>query len=160
MVPSVLEEEAGSRPLGLDRSGSLGRSACRRLSSGISRPQPLEDVPDHACESFVPHELAPGRCSDALAGDVVGGRPESTGDDDGIRMLRSVREDADHPIYVVPHRHMTMDVDADAGENLRDVLGIRVGNLAEQELRPDPDDLCVHAARLDSSFSRLPSKKY
>ena len=156
----MLEEEAGSRSLRLDRSCSFREVGLSEVVLRHLPPEPLEDVPDHPCETFVPHELAPGRRCDALAGDVVGGRPEPTGDDHGVRMLRRIREDIDHPIEVVPDRYMAMHVDTYAGEDLRDVLGIRVRDLAEEKLRPDPDDLCVHASRLASSLARLPSKKY
>jgi hypothetical protein len=39
---------------------------------------------------------------------------------------------------------MVEDVDADVGQSLRDVLGVGVGDLAEKDLGPDPDDFGPH----------------
>ena len=47
-------------------------------------------------------------------------------------------------VLVVPHGLVVHDVDADLGQPLGDPLRVRVGDLAEEDLGPDPDDLRPH----------------
>ena len=72
----------------------------------------------------------------------VGPSPPQTTHDVGARGREAQR--LDDPLQVVADRLVVHDVDADLGEPLRHPLRVRVGDLAEQQLRADRDDLCPH----------------
>ena len=78
-----------------------------------------------------------------LLGQVVAGRPQTAGGDQDIRPALGDLHAVPQAAGVVPHHGLVADVDADAGEQLGHVPGVGVGDMAQQQLRTDGEDLGV-----------------
>ena len=82
---------------------------------------------------------------DGLAGDVVLRGTEAAGHDDGVGPAEGLLQGGDDALGVVAHLGGVVDVDAGIGEGSGDGRRVGVVDLAEQQLRPDGEDLSAHA---------------
>ena len=57
---------------------------------------------------------------------------------------RALADGLGQPIEVVADDGLEVDVDAERGQARRDVRGVRVDDLAEQDLGADGEDFCLH----------------
>ncbi len=92
------------------------------------------------------HEGHTRQLGDRVAGDVVLGRTEPAAHQHHVGARGGESERRDDPLLVVADGLVVHDVHADLGETLRHPLGVRVGDLPEQQLGADRDDLRSHDA--------------
>ena len=81
----------------------------------------------------------PGDLGHRLPGQVVLGRPDTPGEDDGVGTAEGVPDRRDESVEVVPDRHLEMGIESLLGEPGPDESSIGVGDLPDQELGPDCD---------------------
>ena len=122
-----------------------GTSAWRRLLSGMSpRPYPANFSREQRFDLGVADHRKVEQPRDRIPRQVVLGRPEPAGHQHDVGSVERHAEHLDDPGDVVADRLMMQDVHADRGEPFGDPPGVRVGDLTEQQLGPDADDLCPH----------------
>jgi hypothetical protein len=92
-------------------------------------------------------ERPPERLGDPVPGDVVAGRAQAAGEDDHVGSGQREADGLGDPAHVVPHRLLVEDVDPDVRQAGRDLCGVGVHDLAEEDLGSDPDDLGSHPGR-------------
>ena len=81
--------------------------------------------------------------------EVVLGRPEPAGHEHDVGPTERDLQHLDDPRDVVADRLVVQDVDPDRGEPFGDPPRVGVGDLTEQQLGPDADDLGPHVSRPD-----------
>ena len=99
-------------------------------------------------------ELEARERGDRLARQVILGRTEPSGDEHHVRPRGSEPERSDDALDVVTDRLSEQHVDADPREPLRHPPGVRIGDLPEQELGPDREDLGPYHDGLTATASR------
>ena len=80
-----------------------------------------------------------------LLGEVVGRGPQSAGGDDDIRPAPGDVQRLPQTARVIPHHRLPINIDAVLAEPLGDHLTVGIGDLAQQQLRPNGQQLTVHA---------------
>ena len=93
--------------------------------------------------------LLADRLGDRLARDVVLRRSQPAGAEHDLRAPPRLRDQIDQPLAVVADLVHVEQVDAHRRQALRDVLGVRVENLAHEDFGADGDDFCSHACILE-----------
>ena len=92
---------------------------------------------------FIPLQLqAEGLCQRVL-GQVIAGGAQPAGGDDDVRPLLRYFNALLKPAGVVAHHRVIEHIDADACQRLGNISRIRVGDVAQQQLRPDGNDFGV-----------------
>src|SRR6185503_2508440 len=81
---------------------------------------------------------------DRLAGQVVLRRAEAAGRYDEVRTTERTVQDLAAPCRVVPDGGDKQTVNSEIGEARRQVLRVRIHDLAEEQLGPDGEDLGAH----------------
>jgi hypothetical protein len=120
-----------------------------RLAQVVVRHRPSGAREFRAEEAF---DLGPDDHRDVqergerVTGHVVLGRSEAAGHEDHVGPLGGFGEDLDDALEIVAHDAMVQDVDADLREALRHPTRVLVGDLTEQQLGSDGDDLGPHPA--------------
>ena len=79
-----------------------------------------------------------------LLGQIVQRGAEAAGRDDDVRALLGFAHDTLQTSRVVADDGLVIYVDAQLGQTLRDELRIGVDDVAQQDLRADGDEFCVH----------------
>ena len=106
------------------------------------------------------HQLQAEALRQDLFGQVVAGGAKTSRCDDDVRAGFGDLHAGAEPLGVIPHHGVILDVNADAGEHLRYVTGIGVGDMSQKNLRPDGDDFSVirsHGSCLLIILSRYPN---
>ena len=108
---------------------------------------------------FIPLQLqAEGLCQRVL-GQVIAGGAQPAGGDDDVRPLLRYFNALLKPAGVVAHHRVIEHIDADACQRLGNISCIRVGDVAQQQLRSDGDNLgvvdSVHGCSPTGMCSRL-----
>ena len=80
--------------------------------------------------------------TDGLLGQVVVGGAKTAGGDDDIRPLPGDVQRFLQPPGVVPHHGVPEDIDPQARQGFGQLLGVGVGDVAEEQLGAHGDDLC------------------
>src|SRR5207248_4316619 len=111
----------------------------RRSSAG----EPLAQL---ALEPGIDRGLLTQRGSDRLACEVIFGRSEAAGAHDQVRPAERPLDRLAAPRQVVADGGDKEEVDAQAGEALREVLSVGVDDLSEQKLGTYGENLCAHAS--------------
>ena len=93
--------------------------------------------------------------ADRLLGEIVIGGAKATGEDQQVRPLLGDGYRFLQPLGVVAHHGVVQHIHAHGGQRLRQLLRIRVGDVAQQQLGTHGDDLCVIGHRI-TSFDDLP----
>src|SRR5207302_3964902 len=88
--------------------------------------------------------------------DVVRGGPDAARRQDDLRAAEGLAEGGRHPGEVIPDGRLVVEVEPDRGEMPGDDGGVGVNDLAEEELRADGQDFCLHHASRTRNDSRLP----
>ena len=102
------------------------------------------------------HEWHAGELGDRVASDVVLGRPEPSADEHHVGARRREPQRLDDPPLVVADGLVMGDVDADRSELLGHPLGVGVGDLAEQQLGADRQDVSSHSSTPATLAARCP----
>ena len=134
-----------------------GTSAWRALLSAMLRPR----EPKMAA---IVSTMASSRSSGTFITAAMASRvmsswvgPEPTAHDHPVGAGQRGAQRQDDAGLVVAHRLVEVGVDAGGGELLADPGGVGVGDLAEEQLGPDGDDLDPHPARLRWRRARAPA---
>ena len=94
---------------------------------------------------------------DGVTGDVVFGGAEAAGAEDEVGALQGgLHEFAEARLVIADLVHV-VEVDAERGQALGDVVGVGVLDVGEEDFGADGDDLCAHAVPplAASPFDRL-----
>src|SRR5205823_5706001 len=91
--------------------------------------------------------------------DVVLRRSEPASGDDHIGPGQGQAERVGDPLLVVADGLMVQDIDADLRQSLGYPLRIAVGDLAQEDLGSDADDLGLHPAALSSDLPQRPGPR-
>ncbi len=91
-------------------------------------------------------EFEPEGFADDLFGEVVVGGPQTTGGDDEVGARFGKAQNVGQATDVVADDRMVIEVDPEFGEALGNILRVGVGDLAEQKLGADGNDLSSHFA--------------
>ncbi len=130
---------------GHDGAGSLWDVG---LLEVVLRHGPAGEAPEllaeHHLQLRTPHERDPGHERDRLAREIVLRRAQTAGHEHDVGARGRERQGLRDAVDVVPHRLVMQDVDPDGGQLLGHPPGVRVRDLAEEQLRADRDDLCPH----------------
>ena len=123
------------------------------LRHGPARPG--EVGPNGLQDVRVELELSAEGLADGLLGQVVVGGAQAPGGDDDVRPAAGDVQGVRQALGVVPHHRVVVDGDPQGAEALGDDLGVQVGDVAQQELGADGDQLrgVVHRG---ASFSLPP----
>jgi hypothetical protein len=127
-----------ARPL---RHVGLDEVRLRHLPS-----QPQELLAEEVLDLLPSLQAESQRRGQPLAGDVVAGGSQAARGDHHVGPGERQAEGLGDALLVVPNGPVMEHVHADLGQPLGDPLGVRVGDLAEQDLGADADDLRVHEA--------------
>ena len=92
---------------------------------------------------------AEGR-GDRFGGEVVGRGAEATGGDQHPAAASRLAQHGDQALAVVSHHGLALVADAQGSQLLRQPAGIAIGDVAEQQLRADAEDLSATAHRWES----------
>ena len=122
--------------------GHVGLAQVVRRHVPAAGPEQRRDVLD---ELLPPLQLDAQELGDRLAGHVVLGGSEPAAHDDRVGIIEHLAHRADHPAQVVADLAVLHRVDADRGELLADPRGVRIDDLAEQELGADREDVSPHS---------------
>ena len=90
------------------------------------------------------HERDARERRDRVAGDVVLGRAQTAADEHDVGAGGGEPERLDDPVEVVADRLVVRDVHAGGGELFGHPPRVRIGDLPEQQLGADRDDLGPH----------------
>ncbi|HAY14817.1 MAG TPA: hypothetical protein DCY02_10165 [Armatimonadetes bacterium] len=93
---------------------------------------------------LVSHHRAPQHLGDGVASEVILGRPEPANGDDHLRPALGQVQGLHQSALVIAHGLPVAMVDAPLGQPLPQGGGVGVHRVAEQQLRTDRDDFCVH----------------
>jgi hypothetical protein len=149
------EARRGAARLGDDRRPrryvGLARVVGRHLA-----PACLEEGGDGRHHLLVALEGHVHDLGDGVARDVVLGGPEAPADDHAVGARQRGAQRAHDPGVIVADGLVEVRVHARRGHLLAEPHRVGVGDLAEQQLRADGDDLDPHAAR--PCRARRPSK--
>ena len=146
------------------RSGAAGignrlaRGNDRRLLDvllGHPPPAALEEVAQVSFQFRHDVGLFAHRFGDRVAGDIVLGRSQSTGENDHVGAAPGRLDQLDQTIPVVADLVHEVEVDAHRRQALSHVVGVRVEDFAHQDLGADADDLRPHVALVSLCFASL-----
>ena len=123
----------------------------------VPAPRP-EEPGDELDDGRVALERHVHHRGDGVAGDVVVGGTEPAAHDHAVGAGQGAAQGQDDPGLVVAHRLVEVGVHARRGQLLPEPGRVGVGDLAEEELGPDGDDLDPHPAARWAA--RRPSMTY
>ena len=97
--------------------------------------------PDVLQNIFVQHQLLAEGRTDGLLGQIVVGRTQAACGENDVGPVPGNVQSLPQALRVVPHYRVPEDVDAQGGQALREHLGVGVGDVTQQDLCADGDDL-------------------
>ena len=135
-------ERVRQGPRGWDEPGLLAVAlGHRRAASG----EPRSEL---GLERRIDRRRLLERPGDRFAGEVVLGRPEPAGADDEVAPLDRPADGRRRPAEVVPDGGHVEEIDAQARQPPGQVGGIRVHDLAQQQLGANGEQLSAHLGHL------------
>ena len=94
------------------------------------------------------HQGRPEGSSDRLGGEVVGRGAQATGGDQHTATPSRGLQLADQALAVIAHHQLAVMGNAQGGELLSDPAGVAVGDVAQQQLGADTENLSRHRRRV------------
>ena len=144
LLPDRADEAGrGTDPL-LDHRGPGGHLGLPGVVGGHLAASRDEHRSDPIENRLIEHKLHVHHGRDRLARDVVLCRPEPTADYNGVRAGKGGSQREHDALEVVADLGLEVTVDPRAGELLADPAGIRVDDLAEEQLGSDRQDFSPH----------------
>ena len=142
---SLLDQEARRRSdRVVDRLGAGGKVGLASVVLGRSPAEPGEPFLDLLPQVLVENGPDPAGFGRGLAGRIIDGRTEAAGGDDDGRPPECFPDRLGDAQRVVPDGRRAIEVDAGGAQAAGDRPGIRVEDVAEQQLGADRDDLGCH----------------
>lgn len=152
---ALLKGAAGGRAGGVGEDGAVFRQP--RLLEVILRHGDmhggLEEAADDGLDLRVVDELPAEALRHHGFRQVIVGGAEAAGGDDDVCPLSGDGQDLPEALRIVPHHGVVADADAQGVELLGEVLGVGVGDAAQQQLRANGDDLGGVMEHRDPSFA-------
>ena len=142
-------DQSRRRAAGLgDDRGATGNVGLEQVVLGHRAPPRPEHRADCRHDLLVALEGHVHHLGERRAGDVVLSRPESAADDDRVAARERGAKRQHDALVVVADVLVEVRADPVRRELLAEPLRVRVGDLAEQQLRADRDDLNPHGRPL------------
>ena len=110
------------------------------------RASAAEDLPEVLLGRLVHDQLFAERLGGCLPGQVILGGPQPAAQDQQIGPLPRLPDHGHHPLKIVAHGALAVEVDPQISERAAEERGVRVHDLAQQKFGPDGDDFGGHEA--------------
>ena len=141
-LPSFFNPPAGGGAAGVGEGlGGGDEHGLLEVAFRHGDATPVKELPQFLFERRVRVELLAHELGDGLSGYVVLRGAEAARRDNNVRAVPGLLKDAGESVLVVADGGDAVVADADCGELGGEVVGVGIGERAEQDLRADGDDL-------------------
>src|SRR5215213_10690428 len=106
-----------------------------------------EELANARHDSFIDERGLPGEGADGLAGEVIVGGTDAPGTDHQVSLTDSDGESPGETVEIIPHLNDVQELDTFCGELLGEEGGIRVREVAADQLTADGKYVGAHALR-------------